>query len=621
MKYEINQNILNPQVVKQASMNETTTDEWSVDQGIDLALDPNLITLPLSSENVDGEKPKKAEPSGSLINNPYEIYGQMPLPHLIPLILSQRGIPFRDLSESTGPPPPTHDDEGEGEEEEEVPKRDDGISHLEFNGVRSKMVEDVDVALNESSLALETVSLLLSAHNGPSSMSPFLKQSVPIGSLNSDMVPRERDDPLTMVRFNVGWKLRCLERCRLVVKESVDLLKGDLIREHVYWRKIVRYVNNNDVLFKMRDKSAGQWMLGLKYGYYDSGSEFRHDRGMAVLRNDVERDVLELVPVSGNGEKNGLFNGSYIRVRVFIKIESEDDFILSGESRGRTRGRESMEDEEEEEDILPHEDIRGQIQRLKDIIFDKELMHQLKKESGVLISYGVHIENENKIVIELPDEKFEIEMIYREEEEDVDSGEEAAKINDKRANLVLVMLRMLLTVQFKKNLLGRLSVRGGRKSGECLLIRPLLSKLRFCNYEKLLKKVIKENVLDFLPDANVQERDDSGSREQQQHTSRLMDRHLSRLTKEIGVFHKILTPPKKTFEIVSGASRLNVTLSLPNYCTAKIDIQYLQEQADDDGTLTDKSFNSTFTEFKEVEEFLHFLVTEFMVGGSGGSVM
>ncbi|CAL9729782.1 mediator of RNA polymerase II transcription subunit 17 [Monosporozyma unispora] len=692
---------------------DPTSGEWDVDQGINLALDPNLITLPLDgkihshenitsteSESVENEVKKEDEeeegtkstissqPTRSLINNPYEIYGQMPLTHLIPLILQQRKIPFSQLSEETilnsmnenveennvdieedmnsidplNLPLGVVNEDVEMEdvsnesnnnnnnnnngtilsepvvknETDELPANTLRLSH--FNKIRSEMVEQTNIALNEASLALETVSLLLSAtreNNAKASISPFLKRSVPLKSLNSDSVPRDPRDINDDLLFSVGWKLKCLDDSKTKLKDALDRLKFDLTKEHTYWRKIGKYISNNDVLFKMRDKSTGLRTLAVKYGFEDSGSNYRHDRGVAILRNNMERNMLELVPLtSGNKNKNNN-NGSgnenkfietFLRVRIYIKIESEDDFILSGESSPislnevkNNINNDNSNNNDDEEDVFAHEDIRGQIQKLKDIIFEKELLHQLKKECSLLISYGVKIENENKIIIELPNEKFEIELLYRDDINLSNHEQDAPKINDKRANLFLIMLRMLLTIHFKKNLKNRYTIIESRRNGgEILLVRPILSKLRHQNYKSLLKKIIKDNVLDFIPDAKLKETALLNRHHDSELSSILVDRHISRLDKEIAVFDKLINPPSSEFTITSESGGiLKIILSLPNYCTAKINIQYenlkFANDKDDNQRI---NFNSEFSEFKEVEEFLHFIVSEFMTSKS-----
>lgn len=702
---------------------DQTSGDWDVEQGINLALDPNLITLSLSggntqsTENItstesadidkkeDGEGsdvPARAQPTRSLIDNPYEIYGQMPLTHLIPLILQQRKIPFSQLSEETilnsmndaaNLEDPNEDildddidplslplgvvnDDNDVEMEDVTNNADNNDNSIisepintnesvteelptntlklsQFNKIRSEMVEQTNIALNESSLALETVSLLLSAtreNNAKASISPFLKRSVPLKSLNSDSVPRDPRNVNDDLLFNVGLKLKCLDESKIKLRDTFDRLKVDLMKEHTYWRNIGKYISNNDVLFKMRDKSTGLRTLAVKYGFEDSGSNYRHDRGVAILRNNSEKNVLELVPLSSSKNKAGnnnnnnntinnnetKFTETFLRVRIYIKIESEDDFILSGESSpiSLSEVRSAVDDNNNnnntatnnntnnnnDDDVFAHEDIREQIRKLKDIIFEKELLHQLKKECSLLISYGVKIENENKIVIELPDEKFEIELMYRDDINMSNHEQDAPKINDKRANLFLVMLRMLLTISFKKNLKNRYTIMDlNRKNGEILLVRPILSKLRHQNYKTLLKKIIKDTVLDFLPDATMEERKHvvkENHQEGEDDAAIMVDRHISRLNKEISVFDTLINPPSSEFIIKNGSGILKVILSLPNYCTAKITIQYesLTSTFENDNKANQRiNFNSEFSEFKEVEEFLHFIVTEFMI--------
>lgn len=726
------------------------------DKGINLALDPNLITLPINgsinpqnyssnaeeeaNQDISASENSIVKPSRSLINNPYEIYGQMPLTHLLPLILQQRNIPFSQLSEediinSLNSEVGNQFTAGKEEDTKENQEHDAGVitsdqinlsdlqnediemrdvnavvpntinnnnvnnsSHdvtvgqktvldelpsnmmtmADFNKIRSEMLEQTTIALNESSLALETVSLLLSAtreNNAKSTISPFLKNTVPLGSLNGDTVPQDPQNINDDLLFNVGWKLKCLNDSEQILRDSVDKLKIDLMKEHTYWRKIGKYISNNDILFKMRNKTTGLRTLAVKYGFEDSGSNYDRDRGIAILRNNMANNRLELIPLNYNDKYSRIVNGShnwsgngsntkmssvdnttmetFLKVRIFTKIDSEDDYILSGESSSISLNEikeiKYEVDEMDDSIITKQENIRGQIQNLKDMIFEKELIYQLKKECSLLISYGVTIENENKILIELPNEKFEIELVHRDDITISNHEQDAPKINDKRANLILVLLKMLVTVHFKKNLRNKYRIiESGKRNrvNDILLIRPILSKLRHQNYKKLLKKIIKDNVLDFLPEATIEEMDTTRTNknvpvethEDNQYRNTLIDRHIERLNKEIAVFDGLLNPP--SFEYIIKNPRndiLKITLSLPNYCTANIIVQYENNAQNTTNTvkLNERDallpminsiknnsgsslnqqvlFHSEFSEFKEVEEFLHFIVTEYMI--------
>ena len=608
----------------------------------------------------------------------------------------------------------------------------DTIPAAMLESIRSSMVEEINLALNESSLALETVSLLLSSvreNNAKNSISPFLKRTVPLGSLNSDKVTRiETGTTITedfkrkkeMVAFALGWKLRCLEVSRNLLRETVESLWDTIGREHEYWRRISNVVYNTDVVFKTRDRSGafrsgpGQKLLAIEYGFSDNGSNYRLDRGVAVIRNNVELNKLELIPVQGSGKikvdrsaarnmipvqhkvvtdttnrgvsgfadadadadynnkdgeqnrrttsinaavdgndnnvennnnindntdtnaNNG--NGStdvknlgipahFLQVKIFTKLESEDDYVLSGKSSINNK-------------FFDLENIREQITRLRGVIFERELMYQLKKECSKLMSYGVKVENENKVVVELPEEKFEIELVTivgdsYDESSFMNSERDAPMINDKRANLILITLKMLLIAMFKKNLMGRLiNDYSSYQDSSILLIRPILGRLRHQNYTILLNKIIKDNVLDVVKDsvlrttkmADIDRNDNDediclrGDNEQN------VDDNIKKLDKDMGAFDNLLRLPVTKFDITLPNKKdiLILILRSTNYCDTIVRIKYFTTYAqhgsmNNGGTVEpldpkkkEKLFDSNFTEFKEIEEFLHFIMGEYI---------
>lgn len=648
------------------SNNETST------EGIDLALDPNLLSLPKlptqstspvnftgtpSNESTQEDRETTNETqTNSLVNNPFELYGNMPLAQLVPLILQQKQLSFAQLSESQIEQDLNNDDTTKvtSETSENIPEitnepvetQDDSTKNIVTDAmdpqtlerIRSTMVEQINTAMNESSLALETVSLLLSSvreNNAKSSLSPYLKRTVPLGSLNGDNVPVTRDIPnqLRTIQFGIGWKLKTLDESRTILRDTVDSLWTIMSKEHSYWKMISEVITNSDVIFKIRERNSSQRVLGIKYGYEDSGSTYRLDRGIALLRNNEEMNKLELVPFnSGDHNRNQGANGKsitspammklgtpagtvpganisginntgyyniqipmkyYLRVRIFTKIEYEDDYILSGES--------SLDPK-----FYSTGNIRQQIDKFKDIIFEKELMYQLKKECSKLISYGVRIENENKITIELPQEKFEIELFgVREDEIDnTMNSNTSTRINDKRANLVLITLRMLLVVVFKKNLRRRIS-NCVDTSEELLLIRPILGKLRHSNYKKLLMRIINENVLNVVKGSSIETVTKQVTDEIQHRT---MDKHIEQINKDIKSFDSLLRMPMTQFNIkLTNTTNLEIILKTTNYCNAIVLVKYYNIETNQ------IIFDTSFTEFKEIEEFLHFLINEYVI--------
>lgn len=660
---------------------------------IRLAIDPNLITLPIGSkstsphsnstsdgnpeshntenEEVDnkaGSLPPEqfSNNSAKLIVNPYEKYGRMSLGQLIPLISQQRGpnFKFADINEDILKQELAIENDNGKQESKDDTKAEDGIDTMdidqndnseantndigynewsnepkedtgildntqdtningemesqltqeEFNKIRKVMLEHINMAMNESSLAMEFVSLLLSPvreSTAVSSMSPFLKKAVNPGSLNSEKVKMpavSRRDKLSLSILSRGWKLRALNEARAILKKNFTEISSSLKQEHHYWSSIAYNISNKDVLFKIRDKQTTKRSLGLKYGYEDSGSTFRNDRGTAILRGTDEANGLELIPLTlGRTSTVGSVykGGKFLRVRIFTKIESEGDYILSGESSLDKLFKNHSENSDSKND-----DVRLQISKLKFFIFEQELMHQLKKECAYLISYGVTVENEHKIVIELPNEKFEIEYLSLDDDSVVNHEQDAPKANDRRANLMLVTLRMLLIVIYKKNLRQKM-VSNTRKhiastEKDILLIRPLLGKMRHSNHKKLIRKILKECVLEVVPDTELQERSIQSLDKEDFETFDLQDAHIVKLTKDINAFRNVLDVGKTEFTIdMKQSGKLSLILESPNYCNAQVSIKY-------DNQTSNTHFNTVSTEFKEVEEFLHFLISTYV---------
>lgn len=669
------------------------TQDNSEQLGISLALDPNLIALPIhpsstspnitsvsaaensNKENHDEgtvvkpeEKAIEEQPvQKSLIGNPYEKYGQMKLNQLIPLITQQRGpgVKFADITEQLlqdeimnekgiednqleikdeedqSEKMDIDDDDkstirndsnlnGFNEDEKSLEATDNNkqstdidsmdreskevqMTQEQFTKMRKDMLEHINLAMNESSLAMEFVSLLLSPvreSTAVSSMSPFLKKTVSPGSLNSDKVrhlEQSLHDKLLLKVTNRGWKLRALNQSRTLLKENYLEISNSVKKEHDFWRKISNSISNKDVIFKLRDRQTNKRSLGLKYGYEDSGSTYRHDSGTAILRANTDSDQLELVPFTATRAPGNFRNKEkFIRIRLFTKLESEGDYILSGES-----SLDKLFINHDNENDLKNEDIRLQISKLKFFIFEQELMHQLKKECAYLISYGVTVENEHKIVIELPNEKFEIEYLSLDDDSVVNHKQDAPRANDKRADLILITLRMLLLVVYKKNLRQKLSA-GGRKNTistekDILLIRPILGKMRHSNHKLLLKKIIKDCVLDVVKDTEIIETDiQESSISNESALPLVQDAHIMKLNKDIKAFDHLLNVGKKKLEIdLKNNGTLQLILSSPNYCNAHVSIIYNNEEKN-------VNFNTSSTEFKEVEEFLHFLISTYV---------
>ncbi|CEP60754.1 Srb4p LALA0_S01e18184g [Lachancea lanzarotensis] len=622
---------------------------------IPLAIDPNFMKTTSSAlptdQSDDNDKSQNgthqnATTGQSLVNNPYEMFGSMPLDQLIPVILQSRGIgsKFADLSErvlseeiandaedmehvknldedvemDSSDFPANADQEALKPQQIEGPlarEEEDQMTQEQFQQLKNSTVQSLNLSVNEASLALEFVSLLLSSVRpsaANASMSPFLKNAVPTASLNAEKIPYEKATESEIVDKKLttrGWKLRSLEESRVLLKDTHKTLEASLRKEQNYWSKVSANTSKKDVIFKMKDQETGEKSLGLKYGYEDSGSSYKQERGIAILRYNANKDALEAVPAEKQqfeSMNRGPFE-KFMRVRIFTKIQEEDDYILSGETAL--------------DDLLlaadnsgAEQNIRRQISKLQFLIFEKELMYHLKKESETLISYGVTLENENKITVEFPTEKIEFEMMNLTDEVILNHQQDAPKTNDRKAALILVMLRMLLVVMYKKQIRKKLLMVAHSKAvhpfdNEALLLRPIMGKFRHENYLNLLQKVIKTYVLDVVANSVVTEIPSDYRKQNIPVRRETYDKHITKLDDEITLFDKILQLPRIDLKVeLPGSGKIEFGLESSNYCNATTSVKLVDAS---NATI----FDTRFSNFKELEDFLHFIVSEYVTEG------
>jgi mediator of RNA polymerase II transcription subunit 17 len=135
----------------------------------------------------------------------------------------------------------------------------------------------------ETQFALDFISLLLSKHaprQAETSISPYLKQNVPMGSLNVDVVraPQKSQSALRDSQ-NVarGWKMESFNASANRLLKAASRLESEVAAETKYWDQV----------------------LSIK------------DRGWKVCRLPRERQVL--------GVQYGFMEGAYILVLLVLK--------------------------------------------------------------------------------------------------------------------------------------------------------------------------------------------------------------------------------------------------------------------------------------------------------------
>lgn len=347
-----------------------------------------------------------------------------------------------------------------------------------FQKQKFELSKYINSALNETSLSLDFVSLLLSTvkpNIGKSTMSPHLSKSVPIGSLNSDRLSNNTDTSKykNSAIIGQGWKLESLNKITNSFKNASLRLNEQVLKEKRYWDMINLVLRNHEILYKTRDPANGSRAIGVRYGYGDSGSSY-HDRGLAILRKDNQTGEISFNPVSSTNKiTNKVYK--YIRVKILSKID--DDYMLTGQSIFENNFINTSK-----------YGIINDIEKARFFLFEEDLFYQLTREAKYLINYNVLI-IANKIIIEVNNEIIEIEsIIYDENNEDELSNyyqniNQLSSINNKKAQSILTLLKLMLCCFYKYNLKLKQKIptaitKWKQSNSHPLILRPLLGHIR-----------------------------------------------------------------------------------------------------------------------------------------------
>lgn len=261
---------------------------------------------------------------------------------------------------------------------------EDTDDDLSFDQVRHELLSLVSVAQNESALSQDFVSLLMSCLRpaaGTTSMSPHLKQYVPVGSLSADTSKPSAvdDDPLVAA----GWKLQALDHSASLISRAAKRLQSEADKEELYWENVLGIVSFGEVLFKIR--KGDMRGLGIKYGYGDAGSQY-YDRGVATLRRKTDGTMSFQTGLNKRTK--------VVKVNLYSVVNGERVFKGSSSSL----------------EILPEHSVQNEIINARNLLFEEELFFEMAKEARGLVSHRVRIVN-GKIVVKLFDEVLEIEFV------------------------------------------------------------------------------------------------------------------------------------------------------------------------------------------------------------------
>lgn len=335
-------------------------------------------------------------------------------------------------------------------------------------------------------MALEFVSFLLTKHApaaAQTTMSPELKQMVPLGSLGAEVVQVPQVSPVE--RHNedmtvIGWRMQSLNGTVDSLLNSATRLEQEMEREARYWEQVLAVKEKGWSLHRLpREKHT----LGVRYGFAEgmrqnhlstkrmllirclAYSDFR-DRGLAALRRDEDGNLSFDRGIRSKGER---------RLRVRILHQGQP---IASNIGDRDNGAEEVS-------------VEREILRARDSLFDEELHHELDREARNLVNQGVRCADGIVLLPYETDKQIEITLLFQE-----DGSFLEATSSHPVADAIVVTLRILLSHAHRQNLQNRskmpLPLREHKPARPIYaLLKPILEYLQHQSYLESMQTFIE----------------------------------------------------------------------------------------------------------------------------------
>ncbi|OQD75756.1 hypothetical protein PENDEC_c006G04937 [Penicillium decumbens] len=311
----------------------------------------------------------------------------------------------------------------------------------------------------ETMFALDFISLLLSKHaprQAETSMSAFLKQVAPVGSLNSEVVnppPKPESATKDIATVSRGWRTQNFNAAANKLLNASSRLEGEITSETRYWNEVLAIKEKGWKICRLpRERQA----LGVQYGFLEATPVFR-DRGLASLRRAEDGSLIL---------DKGLIPPGYRFVRVRVKQGSR--VSTSSYPTGFTSA--------------DTETIEQRILQARDSVFEEELFHELVREARFMASSGVTT-RENLIRIPASDE-LEIQLdLVDGNDESLQTDENMPQQDRLLADGLAHSIRLLLAFAHRQNMHRRTQTpppltTKRRHIPEYHLLRPALAYLQ-----------------------------------------------------------------------------------------------------------------------------------------------
>ena len=295
-------------------------------------------------------------------------------------IINQKGH-FRHVTERSllAEDPDEDEDEtahpqqwGEGEETSE--KRDEKL----LKG-REDMFRQLERAQNDTLVALEMVSFLLSKHSisASSTMSDELKKRVPIGTLDSKVVqPREISEPKAkqFMLNSRGWRSKSFSSVSHNLATASIRMRSEAGRESKYWEEVATLRASGIAISRYPRESHA---VAVHFGSANASPQFQQ-RGIALLRQDADSNVY----IDQGSAAN---RGNRMQVEVY---------------RGNCKTGSSIFNSTALRDGT---DISQAILEARDALIADELFHEVGREARITANQGITMRGQT-VSIDVEDE-------------------------------------------------------------------------------------------------------------------------------------------------------------------------------------------------------------------------
>lgn len=231
---------------------------------------------------------------------------------------------------------------------------------------RQKMLEHLNLALNETMILLDFTSLLSSKYSkaAESTMSEDLKSRIPPGTLSVDAWENMPEDTaqksIDEIRCLTGVRMKSLTGSADSLLEAATRLETDVKRETRYWQQVLGVQRKGWTIFR---ESKASRHFGVQVASIEAGPVFK-SQGMITFEPDADGDV-SLKHRAASEPK---------MVRVRLEVEGK----VIGSSRMPVL---SSNDNEIEA-------LQNQVLRARDSLFEEELYHGMVIETRNMLSLG-----------------------------------------------------------------------------------------------------------------------------------------------------------------------------------------------------------------------------------------